>query len=105
MLNLQYPSDDGGDYQLGTDNDALQTAFGDLAPSVVTDPVFPFMSYPRGFFLVQSPPAIGDYSPLLYAVACTAGNTTWLAGPGTTVTLVGVVYIVKKCYGERRSSY
>ncbi len=102
VLALKYVSDDGNSYQLGTQNDMLQNAVGDLLPAVALDPIYPFYWYPRGFVLQTTVTGGGGTVIEKFAIACSPTDSTYLAGPGQTVTIAGTDYLVVQVLGEIR---
>jgi hypothetical protein len=93
-----YIGDNGTTYQLAWEaaNEALLA--GNLPAAVALSPLFPALWTPR-YFLARL--GVAPFTEL--KCICQATNASFIAGPGTAVTIVLTVYTIMACIGEERS--
>jgi len=93
-----YLSDDGTIYQLSWEAANETPTAGNLPAASSLSPVFPALWVPR--HLIARATILGV--PTTARCICQATNTAYLTGPGSTVLIGLISYVVSSCVGEDR---
>ncbi len=93
-----YLSDNGTVYQLAWEANNESATAGNLPAASALSPIFPALWVPR--HLVARATLLGV--PTTARCICQATNTAYLAGPGSTILIGLMTYVVASCVGEDR---